>query len=134
MLDRQAMRTRSGLSLMVLLLSLPCCTAETEEEPTRLAVGAIALCVGKTFVDREGVFGHEAWTLTELDLGIPTAYHYHGPAHAVLQRVDGEEQLRLPLYRDGDCADLYFRIHTHEHPRVHGEMSEGYKAFLEEKR
>ncbi len=131
MLEQQAIRTRTGLPIMVLLLALPCCTT-AEQEPTNLALGAIAFCVGKTFVDREGVFGHEAWTLKELDLGPPPS-HFHGPAYAVLQRVGSEEQLRLPLYRDGDCADLYFRIHTHEHPRVKGELSEQYKAFLEGK-
>ena len=42
-----------------------------------------------SFVDREGVFGHETWILKELDLD-GWAYHWRHPVHAVLQRVGSQ--------------------------------------------
>ena len=42
--------------------------------------------------------------------------------------------LVFPVSSDGDVADLYRRVRGKEHPTLKGELSVGYRAFLEMQR
>lgn len=83
---------------------------------------------GRSFTDREGVFGGGEWTV-----GSFSVTHYPGETWRKGPHVSlthGATSRHLPMESDGDVADLYRRVTGEPHPTLDAEMSEAYKAAI----
>ncbi len=90
--------------------------------PDRYAV--LSLLEGVEFEDRSGELGQGPRRITYLWPG-RTGTEY------VLVHFSFQNPVVFAVSSDGDVADLYRRVRGKEHPTLKGELSEGYKAFLE---
>ena len=99
--------------------------------PTETRQAFKGLRLHTTFHDKDGVFGGGEWE--PYKLYTPGFLELVGVGIRPLADRGFPATKWIPLETNGDAADLYRRITGKEYPTWKGELSAGYKAFLEAK-
>jgi len=110
--------------------------------PSGAAQKALKGLRGVRFTDTDGALGGGEWVFDTFAV-IPNPTTGHGPVAGVHRAsftppsprpasgIESPDYLNIPVASDGDAADLFRRVRGTAHPDLRGEMSEGYRRFLE---
>lgn len=125
----------NGILLGVCLLVTCCGSSDSGGEPLPAYTGPmpgaraqfiLGELVGRTFVDRDNVFGGGEWTVDTFAVREnPTSLN--GPV--ILLRQGSSERF-VPIECDGDASELWFRVTGERSNVVSGATSDAYRTTL----